>query len=66
LRPARRIESTHIRKIGNQGAHYTDVQLTAPEVERSLRFTTQVFRNLFEVPGELEELEAEERAASAA
>jgi len=50
---------THIRKIGNSGAHYTDVRLTAPEVERSLRFTTQVLRNLFEVPGELAELTAE-------
>jgi hypothetical protein len=54
---------THIRKIGNSGAHYTDVRLTAPEVERSLRFTTQVLRNLFEVPGELEELRREAEAA---
>lgn len=49
----------HVRKIGNIGAHYTDTVLTAAEVERSLRFTTQVLRNLFEVPGELEELLAE-------
>ena len=50
---------THIRKIGNTGAHYTDIRLTSEEVERSLRFTTQVLRNLFEVPGELAELAAE-------
>jgi len=53
---------THIRKIGNSGAHYTDARLTAPEVERSLRFTTQVLRNLFEVPGELDELRREAEA----
>lgn len=50
---------THIRQIGNSGAHYTDVRLTKSEVERSLRFTTQVLRNLFEVPGELDELRQE-------
>lgn len=54
---------THIRKIGNSGAHFTSVQLTEPEVERSVRFTTQVLRNLFEVPGELAELAAETAAA---
>ncbi len=46
----------HVRKIGNLGAHYTDTPLDVAEVERSLRFTTQVLRNLFEVPGELAEL----------
>ncbi|MFM9920592.1 DUF4145 domain-containing protein [Lacisediminihabitans sp. H27-G8] len=56
---------SHIRKIGNTGAHYTDIRLTSAEVERSLRFTTQVLRNLFEVPGELEELAAEESIAEA-
>jgi hypothetical protein len=40
------------------GAHHTDEQLTDVEVLRALRFTTQVLRNLFEVPGELAELEA--------
>ena len=54
---------THIRQIGNSGAHYTDAKLTAPEVERSFRFTTQVLRNLFEVPGELDELRREAEAA---
>lgn len=57
---------THIRKIGNSGAHYTDVRLTASEVERSLRFTTQVLRNLFEVPGELDELRREAEADESA
>lgn len=57
---------THIRQIGNSGAHYTDARLTAPEVERSLRFSTQVLRNLFEVPGELDELRREAEAADAA
>jgi hypothetical protein len=57
---------THIRQIGNSGAHYTDAKLTAPEVERSLRFTTQVLRNLFEVPGELEELRREAEMAERA
>lgn len=49
----------HVRKVGNQGAHHTDERLDEAEVERALRFTTQVLRNLFEVPGELAELEAE-------
>lgn len=55
----------HVRKIGNIGAHYTDTVLTSAEVERSLRFTTQVLRNLFEVPGELEELQAESEGVDA-
>jgi len=46
----------HVRKVGNQGAHYTDESLDESEVQRALRFTTQVLRNLFEVPGELAEL----------
>lgn len=55
----------HVRKIGNMGAHYTDEELGQTEVERSLRFTTQVLRNLFEVPGELAELErADDPAAT--
>lgn len=46
----------HVRKIGNLGAHYTDEQLGQDEVQRAMRFTTQVLRNLFEVPGELSEI----------
>lgn len=49
----------YVRNIGNIGAHYNDTVLDAREVERSVRFTTQVLRNLFEVPGELEELRIE-------
>jgi hypothetical protein len=43
----------HIRKVGNQGAHAGDVSLTEPEVRLAMKFTTQVLRNLFEVPAEL-------------
>lgn len=46
----------HVRKIGNLGAHYTDEQIGEDEIQRAMRFTTQVLRNLFEVPGELSEL----------
>ncbi|GAB3664746.1 hypothetical protein GCM10027596_29670 [Nocardioides korecus] len=49
----------HVRKVGNQGAHATDERLEEAEVERALRFTAQVLRNLFEVPGELAALESE-------
>lgn len=55
----------HVRKVGNIGAHHTDERLDEAEVQRALRFTTQVLRNLFEVPGELAELEAEAPAAQA-
>lgn len=43
----------HVRKIGNIGAHATSDRLDPTEVARAMRFTTQVLRNLFEVPGEL-------------
>jgi hypothetical protein len=46
----------HVRKIGNIGAHHNDEHLDQSEVERVLKFTTQILRNLFEVPGELAEL----------
>ena len=48
----------HVRELGNMGAHATDRRLTQEEVERALRFTTQVLRNLFEVPAELGRLGA--------
>ena len=56
----------HVRKIGNLGAHYTDERLTHEEVEQALKFTTQILRNLYEVPGELELLQksASEDSAS--
>ena len=51
---------THVRKLGNLGAHYSDDVLSEAEVQRALRFTTQFLRNVFEVPGELEELKQAE------
>ena len=44
----------HIRKVGNVGAHAGDQTLTREEVEKAMTFTTQVLRNLFEMPKELE------------
>jgi hypothetical protein len=46
----------HIRFIGNIGAHASDEQVEQETAERALRFTTQLLRNLFEVPGELDDL----------
>jgi hypothetical protein len=46
----------HIRKIGNTGAHASDQKLTHEEVVRALAFTTQVLKNLFEIPEELASL----------
>ncbi len=48
----------HIRKVGNVGAHASDQNLTHEEVNRALNFTTQVLRNLFEIPEELKSLGA--------
>lgn len=47
----------HIRKIGNAGAHAGDESLSAEDVQKALTFTTQVLRNLFEIPQELKSLE---------
>jgi Domain of unknown function (DUF4145) len=47
----------HIRIVGNQGAHYTDEDVGNDELRRATRFTAQVLRNLFEIPGELEALD---------
>ncbi len=44
----------HIRKVGNVGAHAGEQTLTREEVEKAMAFTTQVLRNLFEMPKELE------------
>jgi len=49
----------HVRKVGNLGAHATDERVTQEEAERAIRFTTQVLRNLFEIPAELARLQAE-------
>ena len=54
----------HVRKLGNLGAHHTDERLADDEVLRALRFTTQVLRNLFEVPGELGALKSRETEAT--
>ena len=48
----------HVRKIGNVGAHAGDERLDEDTVQRALRFTTQVLRNLFEIPEELRQIEA--------
>jgi hypothetical protein len=47
----------HVRKVGNAGAHAGDEQVDQETAERALRFTTQVLRNLFEIPEELRLLE---------
>jgi hypothetical protein len=46
----------HIRKVGNVGAHATDERVDEETARRALLFTTQVLRNLFEIPAELEAL----------
>lgn len=43
----------HVRNVGNQGAHATDAHLSEEQVEQALKFTTQLLRNVFEVPQEL-------------
>ncbi|UZN03302.1 DUF4145 domain-containing protein [Cellulomonas sp. S1-8] len=51
-----------IRKVGNQGAHASDEHVDQASAERALRFTTQLLRNLFEVPEELRLARAEANA----
>lgn len=48
---------THVRKIGNVGAHHNDEKLSTDDVELAARFTELLLRNLFEVPGELANLQ---------
>ncbi|WP_250791847.1 DUF4145 domain-containing protein [Micromonospora phytophila] len=55
----------YVRKLGNLGAHFTDEKLTEDDVQRALRFTAQLLRNLFEVPGELELLKTASEEADA-
>lgn len=43
----------HIRQVGNVGAHAGTTRVDDPTARRALKFTTQVLRNLFEVPAEL-------------
>lgn len=51
---------SHVRKISNQGAHANDVHLSESEVRLALKFTTQVLRNLFEVPESLKLIQESE------
>jgi uncharacterized protein DUF4145 len=46
----------HIRVVGNIGAHASDKRVDRETADRALRFTTQVLRNLFEIPAQLREL----------
>ena len=43
----------HIREVGNVGAHASEQRIDEATAARALRFTTQVLRNLFEIPAEL-------------
>ena len=52
----------HVRLVGNQGAHYTDEPLSENQVQQALRFTSALLRNVFEVPGDLAELEQDSEA----
>jgi hypothetical protein len=46
----------HIRQVGNVGAHAGDQEVDEASARRALLFTTQVLRNLFEIPAELARL----------
>lgn len=43
----------HVRKLGNVGAHASDELVDEASAKKALGFTTQVLRNLFEIPTEL-------------
>ncbi len=45
-----------VRKVGNLGAHASDDEVDTESASRILTFTTQILRNLFEVPEELRRL----------
>jgi hypothetical protein len=47
----------HIRVVGNAGAHATDERVDETAARRALGFTTQVLRNLFEIPAELDAID---------
>lgn len=49
----------HIRAVGNAGAHATDEQVDDTRALQAMRFTIQLLRNLFEVPGDLSEISDE-------
>ncbi len=44
----------HVRLVGNVGAHAADQTVDEAAANRALRFTTQILRNLFEIPVKLE------------
>jgi hypothetical protein len=50
----------HIRAVGNLGAHASDERVDDPTAQQALTFTTQLLRNLFEVPGDLRAILGEE------
>jgi hypothetical protein len=56
---------THIRLVGNVGAHAGDEKVDDATARRALRFTTQVLRNLFEIPEELKSIDREEEEEEA-
>jgi hypothetical protein len=49
----------HVRVVGNVGAHASDEHVDEEAARRALRFTTQVLRNLFEIPEELRAIDEE-------
>lgn len=49
-----------VRMIGNAGAHDSDEQVDEQTARKALLFTTQVLRNLFEIPAELAEVAPED------
>ncbi len=53
-----------VRKVGNVGAHASDEAVDQATAEQVLRFTTQVLRNLFEIPGELRSDQVEDAMAA--
>lgn len=46
----------HVRLVGNVGAHAGDRDVSQDEAEHALSFTTQLLRNLFEIPAQLSAL----------
>lgn len=50
----------NVRIVGNQGAHFSDEDVDTESAQRAMKFTTQILRNLFEVPGELDAIKAQQ------
>lgn len=48
-----------VRSVGNLGAHASDEDVDSETAEKMLMFTTQLLRNLFEVPAEIALLRGE-------